>query len=352
VKPRVAILALAVVLPLYAVGLGWPLFWADEATTALLSRHVLERGVPYVGHGTNSASQTFDNMRAIGDTDVHSSWLQYYLGAAALAVAGGRHPVDNLATAERVTFIGRLPFALLGLGASAALAWMLRDALANGPNRRPTDRERETWAGRVALAAFAVSALSPAMVLHSRQFRYYALAALLTVVVLHAYLVLHRGGRSRAAGLAAASTLLATASDLTWIAVHAAIAAHYVVVERRRLDWRRLVLPLVPAMATLALWFALASTANRYGRVGFDQIPGSMLVYAAEVNAHLVPWIVLMVGLPGLFACWKVKTGRIRIGVTSEQQDAASSRLDDAWRIGSLFVLVLLALVAACSPVW
>jgi hypothetical protein len=133
--------------------------------------------------------------------------------------------------------------------------------------------------------------------------------------------------------------------------VHAAIAAHFVVVERRRLDWWRLVLPLVPALATFTLWFALASTANRYGRVALDQIPGSMLVYAAEVNAHLVPWIVLMVGVPGLLACWKLKTGRTPIGTIGEQHDAARSRVDDAWRIGSLFVLVLLALVAAYSPV-
>lgn len=348
---RLAPLFLGLALPLYVVGLGWPLFWADEATTALLSRHVLQRGVPYVGRGTDSASQAFDTMRAVGDVDVHSSWLQYYIGAAALVAGGGQHPVDNLQSAARVTFVGRLPFALIGLGTSAALAWMLRDALRNGPHCQSRDAERETWADCVALAALALSALSPVMVLHSRQFRYYAPAALLTVAVVHAYLGLYRGCRRRPLMLAVASTLLATANDLTWIAVHAALGAHYVLAERRRLDWRRLAVPLMPALVTLAAWFALASTASRYGRIALDQMPRSGAVYAAEVNAHMVPWIVPLLALPGLIACWRVKTGRAGAVLGTQEAAAVRGRVDDASRVGLLFVLVVLALVCAHSPV-
>lgn len=348
---RLALLCLLLASPLYFVGLGWPLFWADEATTAILSRHVLDRGVPYVGHGTDSASQAFDNMRAIGDVDVHSSWLQYYIGALALASSGSAQPVDDVQSAERVTFFGRLPFALIGLAASVVFAWALRDALRHGPYGQPEDADTHAWADRVAGAALALSALSPVMVLHSRQFRYYTPAALCTVLVLHAYLELHREGRRRPALLATASAALVTANDLAWIAVHTALFVHYGLLERRHVPWRRFVVPLMPALLTLAGWFALASTADRYGRVSLDRMVASGLVYVAEVNAHLVPWVVVLVALPGIVACWRVKTGRRLPGMEGEASDAQRGRVDNAVRVLALFVLVLLALAAAHAPV-
>lgn len=351
VNTRLAWLCLILALPLYVTGLGWPLFWSDEATTAILARHVIERGVPYVGRGTDSASQAGDDMRAVGDVDVHSSWLQYYVGAAALAAAGAQRPVDSLAGAERVTFAGRLPFALIGFGTSVLLAWALRDALRHGPNSRPGETGRQSWADRVAVAALALSVASPAMVLHARQFRYYAPTAFAAVLVLHGYLGLYRGGRGRPALLAAASVLLALANDLTWIAVHAALGVHFLLFERQRVDLRRVAVPLLPAFATLTGWFALASTADRYGRVAFDHVARGGLVYLAEVNAHMVPWVVWLVALPAALACRRMRAGRRMVEQTVPEAEAARGRIEDGMRVGALLVLIVLALIAAHAPV-
>jgi 4-amino-4-deoxy-L-arabinose transferase-like glycosyltransferase len=179
-RALVALIAAVAVTFLFA-RLGQRYLWQDEAQTALISRTVLEHGVPLGSDGRNFFSQ-----EAGAEYGAHylwrwHTWLPFYVTAASFRVLG----VTTLAA--------RLPSALFGL---ATIALLYRYALA-------TFRER-----KVALVAAALLTLCVPFVLLSRQCRYYASAAFFSLLGLYFYAGLRAGRRWALAGLVAAATLL------------------------------------------------------------------------------------------------------------------------------------------------
>jgi hypothetical protein len=135
-------------------------FWQDEAETACLARNVLKYGVPQAFDGVNLISQE-EGREFNGDYLWRwSPWLQIYLTAAAFKIGG------------LSTWVGRLPFALLGL-ACVILVYLLI-------KHHYRDLAWARWAA--ALLAFSVPFL-----LFARQCRYYSAGAFLVLVSLYAF---------------------------------------------------------------------------------------------------------------------------------------------------------------------
>ncbi len=181
------------------------------------------------------------NVLRTGDTSA-------VVGHNIIAYRGGRElenlkirylpPLQYYAVAASVAVLGdsnfgvRFPFALAGLlTVVVVVRWLWRAEA--GP---------ATWAGLGIALACNVS-----LFLFCRQCRYYGLALLLTVLV--AYLYLHwNGRRSGLWVLALASVALLAAQYLNYFALYAVIALDYAVWQRRRArlrpgDWATLLLP-------------------------------------------------------------------------------------------------------------
>ncbi len=149
--------------------LGTPLMWNDEAETAMYGQRILQYGYPKVHDGKNNlyVYDSQNDLRAYDrrtDAYLNTGWLQFYVAAPAVWLAG--HVDDpNVQTA-----ILRFPFAILATAAVAILAWVA----ASYTRRR----------NLVAAATIAACTLCVPLILHAREVRYYALALLFTSSVL------------------------------------------------------------------------------------------------------------------------------------------------------------------------
>lgn len=150
-----AITALAALLLLW--NLGGRCLWQDEAETALLGRNILHYGKPVASDGINVVSQEAGHEFGADHVWRWSPWVQLYLAAAGLKVAG-----DS-------TFGARLPFALIAIFV-IPLTYLLA--------RRVYES--------ILIARFAALALTTSVwfLLHARQSRWHAPAYLLACVIL------------------------------------------------------------------------------------------------------------------------------------------------------------------------
>jgi hypothetical protein len=156
--------------------LGHPLFWSDEADTAMFGSRVLQYGYPKV-HGPDNVVYQFGPDIALGvkerfDAYIGTTWGHFYFAAPGIWWA--RSVTDPFARTARV----RLPFALAG--ATGLGLWLAAALPALGPDRRR----------RLHFAAlfFALCAVSISLVLHLREVRYYALVVLLGGAIARVYL--------------------------------------------------------------------------------------------------------------------------------------------------------------------
>jgi hypothetical protein len=151
--------------------LSYPLFWQDEAETAMFARRILEYGYPKV-HGERNVLYEFGANVAVGiheatDAYIGTTWGHFYF--AVPGVLWAERVADFWAKTLRV----RLPFALAG---AAGLALLAGGAAPAFPGAR----------GRVLAALFfALAAVSISLLLHLREARYYALLVLVVGAALH-----------------------------------------------------------------------------------------------------------------------------------------------------------------------
>jgi 4-amino-4-deoxy-L-arabinose transferase-like glycosyltransferase len=217
--------------------------WQDEAETALVSRHLLAYGLPLSTDGTDWVQQSGERFVEF-TTDyiwIYHSWLQYALTAASFALLGP------------TTLAARLPFAVTGL-VTVGLAYFVAVC----------------WLGnkQAARMAAVLLLLCVPFLLLMRQCRYYALAALFTLLTLDAYL-----------RLAAYLTNVRT-TEKAWLVPYLVLSA--------ALLYHSHYGAFFPTMAALALDLLIfRGLAARIGRVRFVS---SMLLVAMLV----VPWALLM----------------------------------------------------------
>jgi hypothetical protein len=172
---QIAALALGAAAALFALllfaRLGHPLFWADEAETAVFGQRILQFGYPTVhdADGNNALYLLWPRWRAAGigihepsDAYTGSPWLQYYVAALGVALASG---ADGFTA--RSAWV-RLPFAALGCAGLALVFMAVGPALA---------RERARRLRFAALYALLLCA-SVSLQLHLREVRHYPLNVL------------------------------------------------------------------------------------------------------------------------------------------------------------------------------
>jgi 4-amino-4-deoxy-L-arabinose transferase-like glycosyltransferase len=246
--------------------LGQRCLWQDEAQTALISRTVLEHGVPLGSDGHNFFSQ-----EAGAEYGPHylwrwHTWLPFYLTAASFRVLG------------ITTFAARLPFALFGL---ATIPLLHRHALA-------TLRER-----RVALIATLLLTLCVPFLLLARQCRYYAAAAFFSLLGLHFYAELRAGRRRALPGLVVAATLLFHVHYIYCTTLLLTLLVHSA--WRERAVFRRVfaVCALVSALASpWVIWLLGIKYQDRYGGDWFrlGTVLRNLRGFGEALATSVFPW--------------------------------------------------------------
>lgn len=224
----------AVALFVHLMGLNSSALWQDEAETAVLAERVLARGLPYVDDGRNLVSQNQGRDADARGVWSYSPWLALYAAAAGRAIWG------------TTAFAARLPFALCALG---ALVFVYR------LSRR--------WSGSegVAVAAAALTLANVPWLLHARQCRWYALAALCALYLWWAYEE-YLAERPRARlHLVLSATALFHANFLVFFAVAGGTALHFLAAEARRRP------PSRADVRAAAAFFFLLAPALAYFRV-------------------------------------------------------------------------------------
>ncbi|MGI9590977.1 MAG: hypothetical protein ACR2P8_06385 [Myxococcota bacterium] len=250
-----ALLFAALLLP----NLAHPLFWADEAETAMFGRRVLEYGYPKV-HGRRNVVYQFGPNIAVGvkegpDAYIGTTWGQFYFAAPGLVWArGSPDPYTR-------TFRARLPFALAGAAGVGLWLAALLPVFAG-------DRPRQL---RFAGAYLLCAALSISLLLHLREVRYYALVVLLGGAIFRVhlgYLVYQRVGFGRwTAELALLLFLLFHTFFQAFFAFGALLGLERLVaIWRGRGCWRELAPFAAAGLAVLPFlwWFEILSTASAF----------------------------------------------------------------------------------------
>lgn len=220
--------------------LGNHQLWQDEAQTALLARSILAHGVPIGFDGTNHFSQELGAEYGPNGLWRWHTWLSFYAVAASFGLVG------------QTTLAARLPFALCGLATV-----LLTFAFA-----------RELWRDRTAAATAALLlALSVPFLLLARQSRWYALATLLELTGLFAYLRIAPGRRGPTWGLLASALLLFHTHYLYCALLIGTLAIHAALLEREKVR-PTLLAGAAAGLACLpwALWLAGVELAPGYLR--------------------------------------------------------------------------------------
>ena len=282
------LLAAALLLP----GLGRVPLWQDEAETALLARSIAAHGLPVARTPDYVITQNQGLEFDASGVWKWSPWAQFYVAAGSFALLG------ESATAAR------LPFALAA-AASVGLLYLFAFELS---------RRR-----RVALLA-ALSMLGTlTFLLHARQCRWYALAILATIWLLHATLRMGRGGRGAALHFSAAAALLFHANFVVAAYVLAAVLLHQVasrLLAARHAPANRL-LPALAGFALLTLpWALWAEIWSRPNPV--ETLPGSLLERSlqilttnlASLNHEILP-LLLAIGIPWALTSLRDRDTRI-----------------------------------------
>ncbi|MGQ0633467.1 MAG: glycosyltransferase family 39 protein [Planctomycetaceae bacterium] len=290
--------------------------WQDESQTALLSRMVVEHGIPLGFDGRNYFSQ---EQGAECDSAYRwrwHTWLPFYVLAGFFSAFG------------ESTLVARLPFALFGVAGVLATWWLARTLW---PDRR------------VAFAAgVALAFLVPYLIL-SRQCRYYSMTALFNTLAMVGYWRLLNRERRGAALLVASLTLLFQSHFLYTATAAGAFLAHCLIWDRSRLK------ALLAAFAVTAIlcapwiiWLASMNYSARYGHVAF-RLPvalNHLAVHFDQLQEHVISVFVMCA--PLIFGLIAVFRGQVQTVLAS-----------DLWRPLSLLLLVsatMLVGVSASSP--
>ena len=253
--------------------LGRPALWQDEGQTAVVARNVLRTGLPSASDGKNLVSIFSDHR------DIRSgiySWQPFapvYAAAASMAIAG------QTAAAARFPFA--VAFVLL-------IVASYRIVLHWGKNRL------------AALVTAVLMAGSVVLLLHARQCRYYVLAPLLNLLIVHSYLLLRAKPRGSVIfGLVAGSTLLINSFFPGAIVLALGLAIDCLLRNPGKRTWRFL---LIAAAIVAVLNLPMAIFLRIWSRP-FGVQPGysSLLVfslyllrYVLTINLYFFPFLLLI----------------------------------------------------------
>ncbi len=311
-KPTLYILIAALAVFSLCWNLGDRLLWGDEAETALLAVNITKYGVPLVDDGRNVIS-LYDGRDANEDgLWVWSPWLDEYLAAASFTLFG------------KSTVSARLPFVLAALAAVALLALLAR---------------RIYGRHDVALASIFLCVTCVPFLLHSRQCRYYAVLMLAQLWLLWGFGRMLAG--ARASGAAQVALALAIQFYCNYMVLPgnvAALVAVTLLFRRRRPEMQPAIVAAVFGSALLAApWLLYSSATSQLKGVRWDRFGDNAVYYLTEINAHLLPLVLLFIPLLPAAARLIQRRGR------SNAKDLSGAMTILLWMV-LLFQVVLLSL--------
>jgi len=250
--------------------LGDQRLWDDEAQTALISRTILDHGLPMGHDGVNSFSQ--EAGAEFGPDHIYKwhPWLPFYLLAAFFRLFGVS------------TFTARLPFALLGIGCPVLLYLFAKALFA----RR-----------RVAIAAATLLAFSVPFLILAKQCRYYSPAMFLSLLGLYGY----ASGKHRSV-LAPASVLLFYTQNIYFLTLWLAVLIHAAIWKPER---RKELILLCAAAAALCVPWLIYTLGVSYrqaypGTLTWAQFVRFLGPYAGQIRAYLFSPLVLLAPAVGI----------------------------------------------------
>ena len=268
-------------LVLLLTNLGNIYLWQDEAETALLSQRLGQYGLPLAYDGRNLIRQAPMDVQYTEDwVWVYHPWMPFLFTALSFTLLGP------------TTFAARLPFALAGL----ATVLLLYDSV----RRHLKDQ-------RLAMLSSSLLLLCIPFLLHARQCKYFAFAALFTVAVLDAYLLLTQTeNRLAVPYLVLAGFALFHSNFGAFLPTFAGLGVHFLLqgISRRRLV--RLAPPLLMLAVLVFPWAIYLQTWAR-GRFVFDiyRFVGHLVHYVVYITGWVLPWPLAVAFVFLLLSSWK-----------------------------------------------
>ncbi|MBC2717245.1 MAG: phospholipid carrier-dependent glycosyltransferase [Desulfobacteraceae bacterium] len=210
--------------------LGNQYLWQDEAETALLSRTILEHGVPLGYDGKNYFSQYPEKDRGKNYIWRYHPWFPFYLLSAFFYIFGIN------------TFFARLPFALFGI-ATIILTYYFTKTLFKDK--------------RVAgVAAFLLTVSVPFLIL-SRQCRYYSPTMFFSVLGLYSFINVLEGKKKASVVFVISSTLLFHCNYVSYAALISTFFFYTLLLHRNNLRAVLLLLAIIILVNfPWIIWFA------------------------------------------------------------------------------------------------
>jgi hypothetical protein len=253
--------------------LGRQALWQDEGQTAVVAQNVLRTGLPSASDGKNLVSIFADHRDIRSGLSTWQPFTPVYAAAGAMAIAG-----QNAAAA-------RFPFAaafvlLVVSGYRIVLRWS-------------GDRQ-------AALTTSILMAGSVVLLLHARQCRYYLLAPLLNLLIVHSYLLLRVKPRWPAAtGLIVWSTLLINSFFPGAIVLALGLAIDALLRNPGKPAWRMLLVAAavvaivnLPMAVFLKLWSRPFGVQPGYS--GFAVFSLYLLRYLLTINLYFFPILLVI----------------------------------------------------------
>gem|GEM_PF-571113 len=248
--------------------LGGPDLWQDEAQSALISRTVLQTGVPRGTDGLNYFSQEYGAEYAENHLWRWHTWLPFYIVAGSYELLG-----DN-------TFASRFPGALLGW----ISIWLTYQAA------------MELWKDRrSALCAAGMLTVCVAFLLLSRQCRYYSALMCFTLMSLIGYWRLMRSERGGYWLLISGMTLLFHTHYVYTAICGAAFIVDCAISHRPR--WKPLAISaswVVVLALPWVIWFVQMKYGDRYGDRTFNVMESweDLEEFMRQIAADMVPFLL------------------------------------------------------------
>jgi len=280
------LLMLCAALFLFLCNLGNQYLWQDEAQTALISKTILNHGIPMGYDGKNFFSQELEAEYGENYIWKWHTWLPFYVLAGFFRLFGVN------------TFVARLPFALFGIG-SVFLTYAFCKAL---------------WQNRgIAATAALLLLISVPFLLLSRQCRYYSMTVFFSLLSLYAYLGLLERKKHAYVTFVLSSVLLFHTHYIYCVTLLATVFLHVWLFHRDRLRTILLLAGIVVLInVPWIVWLSTMKYGQRYGDILFRI--GKLIVYTGayllRINWYIFPPFLWLVVIFVAFGSW-IRTGSL-----------------------------------------
>jgi len=268
----VIILAAASFLLLF--NLGNQYLWQDEAQTALISKTVLTRGLPFGYDGKNFFSQIRGAEYGRNYIWRWQGWFPFYLLAAFFKLFGIN------------TFTARLPFALFGIATILLMYYFSKSLFQNK---------------RAAMTATALLALSTPFLILAKQCRYYSPAIFFSLLGLYSYLNVLQQKRYSSLIFVGALTLLFHSNYTSFGILLFSILVHYSLFYIRQLKILWLCLSAIAINLPWIVWFSgMKYDVTHRGSIfhlNIGPFKDSIWYYITRIEKHMFPAYLVLIAL-------------------------------------------------------